>query len=63
MKNDGITDAMIDAGMRVLLEHCPDSATGDAVDRLMLREIYKAMASLEAGREVPLSGRGQPQHD
>jgi hypothetical protein len=39
-----ITHEMIDAGIDVLLQHCPDTATGDAVDRLMVAEIYKAIA-------------------
>lgn len=40
-----ITPEMIEAGVEVLREHCPDTAVGDSLDRQMVREIYGAMRS------------------
>jgi len=33
----------IDEGVRVYLEHCPDSGVGDRLDRKMIVEIFEAM--------------------
>lgn len=38
-----ITPAMIEAGVRVYLEHCPDSGVGDRLDRKMVVEIFSEM--------------------
>lgn len=54
---DGIvvTYEMVEAGIDVLLEHCPDSALGDYPDQKMVAEIYCAMAGRATGRGVPWS--------
>ena len=38
-----ITSGMIEAGVAVYLEHCPDTGVGDRIDRKMVAEIFEAM--------------------
>lgn len=45
-----VTPAMLDAGVAVYLEHCPDSGVGDELDRRMVGRVFRAMA--EAGSLV-----------
>jgi hypothetical protein len=40
---------MVEAGLQVYLDHCPDTGMGDALDREMIREIISA-AIRGAGR-------------
>lgn len=42
-----VTPEMAEAGVRVLCEHCPDTANGDVLDYRMVEEIFRAM--VEAG--------------
>jgi hypothetical protein len=42
-----IAPQMIEAGLDVLLRYCPDSATGDGVDKEMVGDIYAAMSSAQ----------------
>lgn len=37
-----IPSAMIDAGLAVYLDHCPDSGLGDQLDREMIAKIIRA---------------------
>jgi hypothetical protein len=50
-----VTPEMIDAGVAILCEHCPDTAADDAVDRAMAEEIYLAMAGLRGAPEARAS--------
>lgn len=38
-----VTPEMIDAGVDVYVEWCPDTGVGDAVDRKMIIEIFSEM--------------------
>lgn len=38
-----VTDAMVAAGVEVLLAFCPDTAAGDETDRRMVVRIFRAM--------------------
>ncbi len=38
-----VTPEMIEAGVTVYLEWCPDTGVGDSVDRKMVQAIFSAM--------------------
>jgi len=38
-----ITPQMIDAGVKVYLEHCSDTGAGDRLDRDMVQQMFEAM--------------------
>ena len=40
-----VTAEMIEVGVRVYLEHCPDSGVGDRLDRKMIAEIFAGMTA------------------
>jgi hypothetical protein len=42
-----ITEEMIRAGLKTLLEHCPDTACGDAPDRALVIDLFRVMRALE----------------
>ena len=46
-----ITSRMIEVGVDVYLSHCPDTGSGDELDRAMVREIFAAM---QAARPAPV---------
>ncbi|MGA8690692.1 MAG: hypothetical protein WB662_12505 [Methyloceanibacter sp.] len=50
-----ITPKMIEAGVDVYLQHCPDTGAGDVLDCEMVKEIYLAMANLGAKFVIPSS--------
>jgi hypothetical protein len=41
-----VTPEMIEAGVAVYLEWCPDSGAGDVTDQKMVAEIFSAMAAV-----------------
>ena len=54
MKKNQIVDAtpaMVDAGVTVYLERCPDSGLGDWQDRKMVMEIFAAMSAAQDKRD------------
>ena len=47
-----VTPEMIEAGIQVYLEWCPNSGTGDRVDRKMIVEIFGAMVCANPTRQA-----------
>jgi hypothetical protein len=45
-QGDEPTNEMINAGLKVYCEHCPDSADGGEMDAKMIAEVYLAMRLL-----------------
>jgi hypothetical protein len=45
MREIEITPTMVEAGIYVLLKHCPSSATGDISDQRMVAEIFEEMTA------------------
>jgi hypothetical protein len=48
-----VTEEMIEAGLAVLVARCPDTATGDHLDREMVADIFVAMECQARAGEAP----------
>lgn len=60
LNDDGdleVTPEMVEAGVRVYLEFCPDTGCGDKADARMVAEIFRAMQLTDALRHVPSSSK------
>jgi hypothetical protein len=41
-----VTPEMVEAGVSLYLDYCPDSGSGDRTDRKMIAEIFSAMMAV-----------------
>jgi hypothetical protein len=47
-----VTPEMIEAGVEIYLQWCPDSGTGDRTDQKMVAEIFVAMTAAKLGLKL-----------